>query len=312
LKALGDAFNAHDPQKLAALMTDDVTIVGYGPAHSKADYVTHLGEFFGAVSDVKAAATRAWQKGNVVVVEDVWAGTMTGDMHGMKATKKPVGAMIAQVYTFNDDGLVKELHQYADMGGVMAQMKGTKGAPAVPTVPTNPPEMHMAKASPDEDKLGDLGKLIDATMSKDDAKASIDGLADDADVWMNITGQPATKGKKDLTKELTNWFKAIPDQKWTTTNSWGVDGFTIVEHTVSGTQKGALGPIKASNKPVTDWHFLEIVQPSADGKIQHLWSYGNVVELLIQTGAMKMPGAGDKPADAPPPATGATKAAPKK
>jgi predicted ester cyclase len=306
LKTLGDAMNAHDAQKVAGTMTDDVTITGYGEGHSKSQYVTGLGGMFGVFSDMKSAPTRVFIKGNVVVAEVVWAGTMTGDFHDIKASKKPVGSMIAQTYVFNDDGLIKELHHYGDMGGIMAQMKGGKGAPAVPTLPTNQPEMHVAKGTPDEDKLADLGKAIDVGMSKDDAKVAIDGLADDADVWFNITGQPATKGKKDLTKELTNWFKAIPDQKWKTVSSWGIDGFAVVEHSVSGTQKGALGPIKASNKPVADWAFLEIVQPTADGKIQHLWSYGNVVDLMMQTGAMKMPGEKTEAA----PAKGEAKSAP--
>jgi hypothetical protein len=106
---------------------------------------------------------------------------------------------------------------------------------------------------------------------------------------MNFSGKPAIKGKKDLAKVLTDWFKTFPDQKWTSSNVWGVDGFAISEKTMTGTQKGKLGPIPASNKPVT-WHWLEILQPNADGKVAHGWLYGNLVEVLMQTGALKAPG----------------------
>jgi hypothetical protein len=194
-------------------------------------------------------------------------------------------------------------------------MKQQKGAPPVPTLASNPPEIHQAKNTPDEDKLAEMAKAVDATMSKDDAKAVTDGMADDADFWMNITGLPATKGKKDLAKELTAFYKAIPDQKWTTTNAWGIDGFAIVEHTVSGTQKGPIGPNKATNKPVANWHWADIVQPTADGKLQHGWAYANMVELLMQTGAMKKPAEKDAaPAAAAPKggAGGAPKAEPHK
>ena len=96
-----------------------------------------------------------------------------------------------------------------------------------------------------------------------------------------------------MAKDLEGFFKAFPDQKWTTVNSWGIDGFAIVEHTMTGTQKGRLGPLPASNKQVKDWHWLDIMQPTADGKLQHGWGYANLVEVLQQTGALKSPG--DKP-----------------
>jgi hypothetical protein len=148
--------------------------------------------------------------------------------------------------------------------------------------------MHVAKGSPDEDKLADWAKTIDDTWSKDDAKAATALFADDGDFLANMGG-PAVKGKKDLTKGFASWFKTFPDQKWTVANAWGIDGFAIVEDSLSGTQKGPLGPLPATNKPVSNWHFIEIAQPTADGKVQHLWSYGNTLEATFQVAPPKAP-----------------------
>ena len=292
MKGIGDAFNAHDAQKMANYFTDDASVFSYGEGemHSKADLAKGMADMFAMIGDAKSTPNRLWVKGNIVVVEMAWAGTMTGDFMGMKATHKPVGQMRAHVYWFNDDGLVKEMHEYADDAGLMAQMQNKKGAPPVPTLATNPPELHIAKGTPDEDKLADWAKAGDDAFNKDDAKAVAAGSADDADYWLNFTGMPATKGRKDMTKQLTSWFKTFPDQKWTPVNTWGIDGFAIIEHTMSGTQKGALGPMPASNKAVSNWHWLDIMQPTADGKLQHGWAYGNLVEMMKQTGAMKEPG----------------------
>jgi hypothetical protein len=93
---------------------------------------------------------------------------------------------------------------------------------------------------------------------------------------------------------MTSWMKAFPDQKWTSTNAWGIDGFAIIEHTVSGTNKGALGKLPASGKPVQSWHWVDILQPSADKKVQHDWAFANMNEELKQTGQFKMPGDGGK------------------
>jgi hypothetical protein len=59
------------------------------------------------------------------------------------------------------------------------------------------------------------------------------------------------------------------------------------------------------------WHWLEILQPNADGKVAHGWLYGNVVEVMMQTGALKAPGdMGGSKASAPKAAPAPKAAAP--
>ncbi len=291
MKGVGDAFNAHDAQKMASYFTDDAAVYAYGEGetHSKGDMASSMGQMFQAFPDAKSAATRIWIKGNVAIAEIVWSGTMSGDMMGMKATNKQAGGTRLHVMWFNDDGLIKEMHQYGDGSSTMMQIMGKKGAPPVPTIPTNPPEMHVSKGTPDEDKLADWGKSIDDTWSKDDPKATVALWADDGDM-QNNDGMPAVKGKKALQKQIAGYYKAIPDMKITPVNAWGIDGFAIVEETMSGTDKGPMGPLPATGKPVSGWHLVDVSQPSADNKIMHNWGYANFNEMLAQLGLLKMPG----------------------
>ena len=114
-----------------------------------------------------------------------------------------------------------------------------------------------------------------------------------------------------MTKGIEGWFRTVPDQKWTSSNAWGIDGYAIVESTLTGTQKGRLGPIPPSTKPITAWHWLDISQPGVDGKVMHHWGFANLGEMLMQTGALKPSGAkmagpakaegGKEPAAAPAP-----------
>jgi steroid delta-isomerase-like uncharacterized protein len=301
LKGMGEAFAAHDAAKMASFVTDDVDVQDYGhpETHSRGEFQSAMAQLFQWFPDMKFAPTRIWVKGNVVVTEMAWTATMTNAVMGIKASNKPIGGMRVHVEFFNDDGLIKETHQYSDDAGVTAQMMGQKGAPPAPTLATNPPEMHVAGGSPENDKLDDWARSVDDLFNKDDAKAVLDKTADDADYWLNFGG-PAMKGKKEMEAGLKGWFKAFPDQKWSSNpnNAWGYEGFAIIEHTVSGTQKGALGPLPASGKPVKDWHWLDIMVPTADGKLQHGWAYANLFEMMAQTGQLKKPG-GDKPAAAP-------------
>jgi ketosteroid isomerase-like protein len=291
LKGIGEAFNAHDAKKLASFYTDDCTVDDYGTpeAHGPDDVAKGLQMLFDGFGDAKTAPLRVWIKGNVAISEFVWQATMTGDMMILKASKKPVGQIRVHVSWFNDDGRVKEEHDYGDQAGLIAQMTGRKGAPPVPAIPTNPPDVHLAKGTPDEDKLADWAKGISDLFNKDDPKAIVGQVATDADNWINFTGAPAAKGINEITKDLAGWFKAFPDQKWSSSNAWGIDGFAIIEHTVTGTQKGPLGTLVASNKPVANWHWIDVWQAGSDGKIQHSWGYANLLELQLQTGAFKLP-----------------------
>lgn len=293
LKGIGEAFNAHDGKVIAGYFTEDAVTSAYGEpeAHGRDELTKGMTRLFDTFGDSKSAPLRVWIKGNVAIVESAWAGTMTGDFMGMKATKKPAGQLRVDVMWFNDDGLVKEMHEYGDDAGLLAQMGGKKAAPAVPVLPTNMPDVHLAKGTPDEDKLADWAKGADVAFSQDDPKALVAAIADDGDEWINFSGGPAMKGKKEIGKGLEGFFKTFPDQKWTTVNAWGIDGFAIVEHTMTGTQKGPLGPLPASKKEVKDWHWLDIMQPSADGKLQHGWGYANLLEVMQAAGPLKEPAA---------------------
>jgi hypothetical protein len=287
MKRMREAFDAHDAKAWASSFSEGCLVQSFGEAdaHGRDEVARSAQHLFDTFGDVKSAPVRAWSTGNVVVAELAWAGTMTGDSMGIKASHRPVGQVTASVLWFDDDGLVKEMHEYVDDTGLRAQMAGKKNAPPVPLLPTNTPEMHVASGTSDEDKLADWAKESDTTLNKADAKAVAVTLADDADYWLNFSGTTATKGKKELEKTLAAWFKAFPDQKWSTMNAWGVDGFGIVEHAMTGTQKGPLGLLRASNKPVANWHRIDILQPTADGTIQHGWGYANLAEMLQQTGA---------------------------
>jgi steroid delta-isomerase-like uncharacterized protein len=285
---MADALAARDAQKVAALFVDDASVVAYGgwEAHGRSQIAQKLQDFFAAFPDAKFAVLRAWTKGNAVIEESAWAGTMNGDFMGHPASHGPAGQLRAEVFLFDADGRVKEMHEYADDAGLVAQLSGKKDAPAVPLLPTNEAVVHTSSQSPDEDKLAGWGQATDDALAKGDANAVVVGLADDADAWVSFAGKPATRGRKALAKELAGWEKAFPDQKWTTTAAWGIDGFAIVEHAMTGTQKAVLGTLKASNKPVTDWHWLTVAQPNADAEAHHVWAYANLNELIRQTGAL--------------------------
>ncbi len=281
MKNLGESFNAHDSAKFAANFTPDAVNVdvGFGEVHGRDDIAKSIQGFFDAVSDAKGAPAHVWGKGNVVATDLVVAGTMTGDFMGMKASKKPVGRHQLIISKYNDDGLITEEHVYGDGPGMMMQMKGAKDAPPVPDMPSGLPEMHWAKNTPDEDKLVDWAKGFNDAFNKDDPKAIGAEFAPEGDVTFFFMGGKVVKAGKDLDKVHADLFKAIPKAEFAIVNVWAADGFVVAERTLSGTMKGKMGPVPASNKDVT-LHVADVLMPTADGKVSHAWAYGNMAELM--------------------------------
>lgn len=297
------AWAAHDAKKLSATYADDVTMAMPGPMGwmeaKKADIEQQMTALFAAFPDCKATTTRVMWKGNTAIIESVFTGTNTGDMMGQKATGKKVGYHAVMVNTYNDDGAVKTQHVYYDHATMMGQLgSGPKGAKvrAVEAAPTAAPMMVMGKDSPDEAKNVDAVKAIYGLFEKKDDKAFLAAVPDDY-VHMDYTAPADLKGKDGAKKEWTGWFATFPDIKITPTNVWGFDNLVVAEIGFNATMKGALGPIKATNKNGT-LHQVDIFEIK-DGKAKSVVTYGSMAEAGPAFGI-------GAPAPATAPATGGT------
>ena len=240
------------PRRWRLVVTDDVAVYDYGAGetHGKGDFQNGMAQLFSSFSDAKTATNRVWIKGNVVIAEVAWAGTMTGDVMGMKATQKPVGQMRVHIYWFNDDGLVKEVHEYARRRRAHGADAGQEGRAApCPCSPTNPPEMHIAKGDAEADKPRDWAKSTDDAFNKDDAKAV---AADDGGrrgLLAQLHGAARDEGQEGPDEGARGLVPSrSPTRSGPTTNAWGIDGFGIVEHTMTGTFKGPFGPVRADGQ----------------------------------------------------------------
>ena len=299
LKSIVDAMNAHDSAKFVSAYTDDVqsNVFGMPPVASKADLQKNIQMFFDEYKDLKFWVTRTWTKGDMVATEWGWSGTDTGGFMGAKPTEKPAGSMGLTVAWFTPDGLIKKEDRYVDFGTMLTQLGIVKGkAKPVPTAASSV-EAHVAKGTPDEDKNLAWATAIYSSMDNKKEADFLGALDDNSDFTDASSPMPAPmKGKAEAKKFFGMWTKAFPDQKNTITNSFAVEDFVIVEDNMTGTQKGPIGPIAASKKPV-NVHSVDIYQ-LANGKMVHGWSYSNSGELMMQIGVMKPPGQAPAAADA--------------
>jgi predicted ester cyclase len=293
IKTVTDALNGHDPAKYASVFAPDGVVKQGGvPDISGRDAIAaDIKNLFTAFPDLKFAFSRALWKGNTGVSTWDWTGTDAGGFMGAKPTNRPVGVSGATVAIYNDDGLIKELHIYDDQSNVMQQLdpKAKKGSfRAPPTLATQIET--VSGGGPDEDKNLALGKGVYQMLDDKKVKDICATMAGN-DAPIDDYSMPASfKGAKGCNDYLNVFVKAMPDFKTQPlANQIAIGPYLVSEGTVQGTNKGPFGPFKASGKPVS-LHFIDIVQLK-DGKVAHLISYANGVELLTQIGVIKAPAA---------------------
>jgi hypothetical protein len=190
---------------------------------------------------------------------------------------------------------VKEEHDYQDLGVTKAQLdpKAKAGTfRAVPSV-SNAMAATVSTGGPDEDALLALGNKMYTTFDTLKLNDILAYVSDDTSMT-DFTMPAPIKGTKGMKAWFGTILKAFPDvHQMPLTNQWAIGTYLVTEGVMQGTQKGALGPIPATKKPIA-MHFLDIV-PMNNGKMGAGETYSNSVELLTQLGVIKPADAGAKP-----------------
>ncbi len=301
LKNVFEALNAHEAKKLAASYTENAVVNVMGtPSEAKGrDAIAATYQrLFDAFSSFKAAPSRMFVKGDVVVVEWAWTGTHSGDLFGVKATEKPVGTAALDVLWFTPDGAIKESHVYYDMGTVMSQIgKSPRKARPVPTLASSP-QVIESKSGPEEAKNAELAAQMYGAFAKKSEADFTGAIADDLE-WDELAMPETAKGKEAAKKWFAMSTSAWTDPKRTTSNQWTFGDWVVSEGVFTGKHTGKLGDIAPTKKDVS-LHTVDVLLVK-DGKVQKGWSYGNGAELMMQLGLMPMPGGkpgkpGEKPA----------------
>jgi predicted ester cyclase len=289
VKTLVDAWNAHDTAKIAAAYepTGKLVISGMPQVAGHDALVTQAKDTFGSYSDFKVALTRELVHGNTIAAEWVITGKNDGPSAAGPATGRQMGVAGISVSTIDDDGLIREEHRYVDSPTIMSQLDPKAKAGTfrpVMALPAVPPEIIVSKATPNEAKALDVTKTA-YTAFEGQKQADLLALVTDASTIDDYT-MPATEtGTKGVKEYVTGFWTAFPDATQTKPLQFAAGDYTVNEGVFTGTQKGAMGPIKPTNKTGT-MHFVDVIQVK-DGKVAHMDSFANSAELLVSLGVMK-------------------------
>jgi steroid delta-isomerase-like uncharacterized protein/uncharacterized protein (TIGR02246 family) len=303
ITGLRDAWNSHDPSKIAALYTDGAVFRVPGMPDANRDAIkADAANQFAGFPDFKVTITRTVESPStgVAAVEWVVTATNTGDMKTpdgktMPKTGRQVGVHGIDIVWIDAHGLIKEDHRYFDVGTEMMQLDphAHPGSfRAVEAAPTTPMETHDSTGSAAEQQNLAASAAAYRAMNDHNLDGWLATMADDA-TWTDWTMPNGDMhGKADAKKWFAMMATAFPDMHGTASTQLAADDYVVVESTVTGTNKGPMPPIlpHATNKTVTG-HGVDVIQLK-DGKAIHGWSYGNGMEFATQLGLMPPPGGG--------------------
>jgi len=276
------AMNAHDAKKYSELFAPDATVDEYGLGEAKGREAI-AGGIRGALNgfpDLKIGVSKIFVKDEVLVQEWVITGTNKGVFNGAKPTNKRIGVRVASVLTFTPEGLIKTEHRYFDTSTVSSQL-GLMKAPARPVaaLPNGEPEWHIAKGTPEEDKLVEVAKAINGAFEWKSEADYVGALSENVS-WSNVTQPKDISGKASAKQFFGMFTKAFPDAKFSSDALFGVDDVVVSESSMTATHAGPLGHQKPTKKPIT-MHGVDIMVVK-DGKVASGSSYSNSSELFGQ------------------------------
>jgi predicted ester cyclase len=258
-----------------------------------------------AFPDFKLTPQLVMVSGRDILAVQLITGTNSGPMKGehgeMPATNKKIGALMFHRLAMNDENRAAEEWAFHDPATIISQLglmpkgvppmrpamdKGIEGAPIT-----------VVSAGDDKEK-----KNLEAVQKGNAAftsKKSADFMAyytDDA-VESDQAGDKDHKGKKDIQAGAEMFLKAFPDLKMETPNIYAAGDYVVQIGTFSGTNTGAMGPMKPTKKAVNG-AFAEVIQMK-DGKMAYVWRFRDGLTMAKQMGLVpEMPAGGGSAAPA--------------
>jgi steroid delta-isomerase-like uncharacterized protein len=285
-RAAQDAFNDADLDRQQSYYTDDIffeSLAAPPSAHGKEEFRMWMEAFYISFPDVQSTVLSRRTSGNILVSEEIYAGTHLGDFGGIPPTGQFVQAPILNVAEF-EGARVKQQAHYWDMAGLMVQM-GIMEAGA-------PPSLVPSFELPDSEPTG-LSPV--AAMEEFFARLNAFDLPGMAKILhQDLEFRFAALGMVPLNRDqfiasMELFFLAFPDLHQEKVRSVDLgDGWVLWEYIATGTQNGPYMGVPASGNSVQT-RVAALSRFNEEGIQVAGQNYFDNLTILAQIGAVPAP-----------------------
>jgi len=289
LAALGEAWGSHHAGDVAAMYAADAVLKRPGrlDVRGREAIERSVADTMSASRDLVVLPGRVWAKdAHTAVLEWVRRGTDTG-AGPRKGTNRPFGVVAAAWVLVGDDGLIKEEREYEDRPTVAGQLVPDKESPVRDVIDAPPREAAPPTTRRKVEGEEQRNLEVEERFTRDQNTGKLDdafALVADGYTLVDYTADSDLHGKTAFREHLVEWMRAFPDLKATITASFADRDVVVMELAFTGVQRGALGSIKATHRPL-DFHLLEVDQLEG-GQLARSWAYGDSAEMLSELGVL--------------------------
>lgn len=251
-------------------------------------FLGYLNMYLTAFPDIKSAPQIVLVNGDNVAAIVLTTGTNSADMGPMKATNKKYGQFEAHQVVLNADGKATKMAIWVDQSAMFHQL-GIAENPNSPDAIDKPlvdaPQTTVAKNDDAEKANVDQVKKGLELITKKDAKAYGDLLADDVKFWVH-GGKNSATDKASYEKGLKEHLGMMKEIKADKVDVWAAGDWVVAEVTGSASlAKDIPGAKGTKGKPMTgkELHFFQL----AEGKIKQHHIFINSLSRAVELGLVK-------------------------
>ena len=282
IKAIGEAINAHDVNKILSYFADDVVyefIPSPQPMTTKEEIKKFFEDLFIVFPDYKTISEHALFSGNIAVTEHEVSQTLLGEWKSMGIPPTGKGGVTKHIDVWEfEGGKIKHVRTYADM----AQLLMVVGAMPVPELPEFKPSFTLPDPKPkglspidavaEANRLWNAHDLVNyAKMHRSDAKFLIATL-----------GVPMDRNAFIASQEM--YMGAFPDVQCEVVNTFDMgDGWVAEEHIYKGKHTGPYMGIPPTGRQAS-MRACVLRHSDEEGLVTDLSIYWDGLTLLTQLG----------------------------
>ncbi|MGH7297789.1 MAG: nuclear transport factor 2 family protein [Polyangiaceae bacterium] len=279
------AIGSPDMAPLGAMLDADVHFAfpGLPDARGKPAVLRAHQALFGAFDKQALAITRVWRTDGELTLAWTMSGLQSREWMGVAPTNRPVSFRGVTLLFTKDDGTLTDIHVYFDAAVVRTQLGAGPRELAMaglvpPPAPSGPPQVFDQAHSPEETRnVATARSTLDA-LEKNDEAAYLAAMTDDV-VIETLERPLPMRGKEDARALFRQMHKSIGQLDTTLDNAWGVGSFAIVEYFISGEQIGPVGWVPPQRDRAMRIEVVDVME-LRDGKVDHVWRYGNPGQIL--------------------------------
>lgn len=305
VRALYTAYNANDWSALDGIVAADAV-----------DHDASPGQAPGREGIVQVLqGFRAAFSGDVVIDDLVGAGdkvadrihldgTQTGTFFGIPATGKPVHIEAIEIWRVRDGQIIEGWHvenilQLLIQLGAVPSPAGPSVTPAMVTPPSTAASPAGSPATTTTTDIAANESVVRHYYAAVNSRnlGAFDTVLAAGAIDHNPASANQPSGREGIRQEIGALLAAFPDYHVTNEDIVAEGDLVVVRSVALGTQTGPLAAIPPSGKPV-QFEAMDIWRVQ-DGQIVEVWHIEQLLNVLIQVGAVPAPGESTTPVATP-------------